>query len=179
MRQAHEYEYLKHSDQSHLAEWDDGRAIIKLQAALESLGLYDPGQERLFQLMAGILAIGNIEIKTRNDQAFVADSEWLPEAARLLGVKAKTLEKVLTEKSSKIGRRNGLGETLTRRLNLTQACDARDGLAKAAYRKVFDYLLLTLNAANEPDKHVDAKNNQIGILDIFGFERVTEGKKLK
>ena len=39
--------------------------------ALESLGLYDPGQERLFQLMAGILAIGNIEIKSRNDQGTV------------------------------------------------------------------------------------------------------------
>ena len=88
----------------------------------------------------------------------------------------KTLEKLLTERSSKIGRRNGMGETLTRKLNFQQACDARDGLAKAAYRKIFDYLLLTLNAANEPDK-IASKQNQIGILDIFGFERVLEGKK--
>ena len=83
---------------------------------------------------------------------------------------------MLTERSSKIGRRNGMGETLTRKLNFQQACDARDGLAKAAYRKIFDYLLLTLNAANEPDK-IASKQNQIGILDIFGFERVLEGKK--
>ena len=67
-----------------------------------------------------------------------------------------------------------MGETLTRKLNFQQACDARDGLAKAAYRKIFDYLLLTLNAANEPDK-IASKQNQIGILDIFGFERVLEG----
>ena len=79
------------------------------------------------------------------------------------------------KKSSKIGRRNGQGETLTRKLNLTQSCEARDGLAKAAYRKIFDYLLLTLNAANEPDQHSGKSHNQIGILDIFGFERVQEG----
>lgn len=57
------------------------------------------------------------------------------------------------------------------------ACDARDGLAKAAYRKIFDWLLLTLNAANKPDENVShgVKTHHIGILDIFGFEQVDEG----
>ena len=75
---------------------------------------------------------------------------------------------------SKIGKKN----REKRKLNFTQACDARDGLAKAAYRKIFDYLLLTLNAANEPDQHITTKHNEIGILDIFGFERVIEGKPI-
>lgn len=57
---------------------------------------------------------------------------------------------------------------------MTQACDARDGLAKACYRKIFDFLLLTLNAANEPE-NINQTQNQIGILDIFGFEKVQEG----
>ena len=93
-----------------------------------------------------------------------------------------TLQKLLTEKSSKIGRGRlgGIGETLTRKLNLTQATDARDGLAKAAYRKIFDFLLLTLNAANAPNpksRHSTSQTqHQIGILDIFGFERVSEGQ---
>ena len=93
-------------------------------------------------------------------------------------MKTVTLQKVLTEKSSKIGRGRlgGIGETLTRKLNLTQATDARDGLAKAAYRKIFDFLLLTLNAANAPKPDRKAQTqHQIGILDIFGFERVSEG----
>lgn len=54
---------------------------MKLEQALESLGFVDSGQ-RLFQLMAGILAIGNIEFKNRNDQAIIGDDYWLNETAR-------------------------------------------------------------------------------------------------
>ena len=68
------------SDNERLSECD-GRAIVKLEQALESLGFVDSGQ-RLFQLMAGILAIGNIEFKNRNDQAIIGDDYWLNETAR-------------------------------------------------------------------------------------------------
>ena len=44
------------SDVAPLPE-ENGRAIMKLQAALELLGLYDMGQERLFRLMAAILGL--------------------------------------------------------------------------------------------------------------------------
>ena len=58
---------------------------------------------------------------------------------------------------------------------LFSATDARDGLAKATYRKIFDWLLLTLNAANKPEVETETTSHEVGILDIFGFEQVDEG----
>ena len=95
--------------------------IFQLQNALESLGLFDSAQERIFQIMAGILELGNIEFRDYRDQATILDLEVVDEAARLLSIKSKTLITLLTEKSSKIGRANGRGgETLTRRHNVPQ-----------------------------------------------------------
>jgi len=83
------------------------------------LALFDSAQERIFQIMAGILALGNIEFRDYRDQATIVNPEWIDEAARLLSIKTKTLTTLLTEKVSRIGRRQG-GETLTRRHNVTQ-----------------------------------------------------------
>ena len=69
--------------------------------------------------MAGILALGNIEFRDYRDQAAVANPEWVDEAAFLLSISSKTLTTLLTEKSSRIGRKQG-GETLTRKLNIAQ-----------------------------------------------------------
>ena len=75
---------------------------------------------RIFQIMAGILALGNIDFKSDyRDQASIVNTEWLEEAAQLLSIKSKSLLTLLTEKSSRIGR-GAHTETLTRKHNCTK-----------------------------------------------------------
>ena len=75
---------------------------------------------RIFQIMAGILALGNIDFKSDyRDQASIVNTEWVEEAAQLLSIKSKSLLTLLTEKSSRIGR-GAHTETLTRKHNCTK-----------------------------------------------------------
>lgn len=58
------------------------------------------------------------------------------------------------------------GETFVTPLNLGQANDARDGLAKAVYGRMFNWIVSFIN---ETTRHSDS-SNFVGVLDIFGFE---------
>ena len=52
-------------------------------------------------------------------------------------------------------------------LLLVQAMDARDGLVKNIYSKMFDWIVSMINTNIKP---VEAHAMFIGVLDIFGFE---------
>eukprot|EP00518_Triparma_eleuthera_P023171 CAMPEP_0197570182 /NCGR_PEP_ID=MMETSP1320-20131121/40266_1 /TAXON_ID=91990 /ORGANISM="Bolidomonas sp., Strain RCC2347" /LENGTH=83 /DNA_ID=CAMNT_0043132603 /DNA_START=61 /DNA_END=309 /DNA_ORIENTATION=- len=67
-------------------------------------------------------------------------------------------------------------------LNLEQATDARDGLARDVYGRLFDWIVGSVNesiesraeaakdAAQQPDRSFSGRVLDIGVLDIFGFE---------
>ena len=48
-----------------------------------------------------------------------------------------------------------------------QASDARDGVVKAVYSKMFDWIVSMINENIRPTEH---HSMFIGVLDIFGFE---------
>uniref|UniRef100_A0A672NN88 Unconventional myosin-X-like n=1 Tax=Sinocyclocheilus grahami TaxID=75366 RepID=A0A672NN88_SINGR len=65
------------------------------------------------------------------------------------------------------------GEAIQRLHNQQQAEDARDSIAKVAYGRVFGWIVSKINELLAPKVDCDVELNEIGILDIFGFENFT------
>merc|ERR1712062_355766 len=63
-------------------------------------------------------------------------------------------------------------------LNIDQALDARDAIAKALYSSLFTWLMTRINKVMAPSSRRQQQHlsttikNTIGILDLFGFEEI-------
>ncbi len=60
------------------------------------------------------------------------------------------------------------GEVVDKCYSVTKATDVRDGLAKALYARLFQWIVSRLNGYLQP--YPDNDQLTMGILDIFGFE---------
>ncbi|KAI8874157.1 hypothetical protein GQ42DRAFT_160017 [Ramicandelaber brevisporus] len=151
----------------------------ELKAALRLLGVKTRVQSQIFQLLAAILHIGNIEFiedaEIEQAQAAVKNHEQLAIAAQLLGLPPAALEELLTFKTKLIGR-----EMCTVQLDVAGAAKQRDLLARVLYSLLFSSLVETINkklclettdgakAGDDAAAGVVASNH-IAILDQFGF----------
>lgn len=59
------------------------------------------------------------------------------------------------------------GETIVTPLNVVQAIDGRDAMAKAIYGRMFSWIVTSINEATAKNP---ANYHFVGVLDIFGFE---------
>ncbi|MGH0179526.1 UNVERIFIED_CONTAM: hypothetical protein FKN15_002053 [Acipenser sinensis] len=62
------------------------------------------------------------------------------------------------------------GESIKRNHSQQQAEDARDSIAKVAYGRVFGWIVSKINELLAPSVDLNEEHQEIGILDIFGFE---------
>ena len=63
------------------------------------------------------------------------------------------------------------GETIRKHLNQQKAAAARDALAKAIYDRIFRWIVNRINQLLAPTAEEMEDEREIGILDIFGFEK--------
>ena len=63
------------------------------------------------------------------------------------------------------------GETIRKHLNREKAAAARDALAKAIYDRIFRWIVNRINQLLTPTAEEMEDEREIGILDIFGFEK--------
>ena len=82
----------------------------------------------------------------------------------MLGVTEEALVKVLTHREVRAGK-----DIVVTTLNYTQAINSRDGIAKAVYSALFDWMAEQVNIGVERVRTGPGENS-IGVLDIFGFE---------
>jgi len=137
-------------------EWDDQRA------ALDILDFSKDDQKVALGVVAATLHLGLAAFSADGDGSRVSDAACLAKAAPLLGVDAGKLAAALTTRTEQMGR----GSMVTIKLSPPAAKDAADALAKALYGRLFDWLVVKINASisrGEGACHV-------GVLDIFGFE---------
>ncbi|KAF1336444.1 Myosin-like protein, partial [Globisporangium splendens] len=138
----------------------------RTRTALGLIGLSYEEQEVLFEVLAGILHLGEIKINKKNgndEEAVIAPND--PAAVSttaLFGISVEDLETALCSRKIAVS-----GEILKKHLRKEQAEECRDALAKATYSNIFDWLVSVINASLENDKKM---RNHVGILDIFGFE---------
>ena len=158
---------------------DDAKGYTDLRENFNSLGFSDSIIEKVLQVVAGILHLGEISFtfKTALEgqvaqiiEKFVTAGDTsetvLSAAARLCSLSGEELERCLTVRSVLLNK-----ELFHKSLTPQQALSARDAVAKAVYKRLFAWLVQELNEKLRPTLNVPAVvTSCVGILDIFGFD---------
>ncbi|CAB4008892.1 unconventional myosin-Ie-like isoform X2, partial [Paramuricea clavata] len=157
--------YLNQSGTYEVEGTDDKKEYEETRMAMETMGISLEDQATVFQLVAGILHLGNVCFVEEGNYAKPENDEYLEFPAYLFGIESTALREKLISRvmDSKWG---GKSEIINMTLNVEQATYTRDALAKALYSRIFDYLVKRVNMAMKTDK----EEMNIGILDIYGFE---------
>jgi len=166
-----QYEYLLQGGIYKLQSIDDKYEFSQLIHALNILNFKISDQICLFDLVASLLHLGQIEFIAIHDGegegSMVSNDEKIQESLQIIcelcGLKKHDLIRTLTVRNI-IARE----ETYEKKLTVLQASDARDALAKAIYGRIFDWIVYTINLSIEINNKL--VRSTIGVLDIFGFE---------
>ncbi|KAG5187970.1 myosin-like protein [Tribonema minus] len=177
----------KYTNQSGCYDRRDGvtdRAVFdELMAAFDTMGVTEMQYGGCFDVIAAILALGNVafaDIPGAADDAPHAaatpeSKPFLATAARLLGTDAEAIVTALTSRQVTAG----LNHQVTIYLEAEQANSARDALSKALYAAMFTWMVKRTNASMDRASNAEASSADadfamdkpfIGLLDIFGFE---------
>lgn len=136
--------------------------------AMNIIGLSGDEQNDILRMLAAILWLGNVTF-VENDQgnAQVADQGVPDFIAYLLEVDATAVTKALTERIVETYRGGRRGSVYESPNNPVQAAAVRDALSKAIYNNLFEWIVARVNKSMAPRQ---AATNEIGVLDIYGFE---------
>ena len=163
------FHYLNQSSCTTVDTVNDKEDYMATVEAMRVMGIPDQVRDNIFELISGILHVGNInfvEDAKGNAQIDPNSKEELDWASRFLRVDPTVLKNALLFRVVEVQSKRG--STYNSPQNVDQANAARDSLAKTIYSRVFDWLVGKVNEAltkgGEPTDLV------IGILDIFGFE---------
>ncbi|XP_064096638.1 unconventional myosin-XV-like isoform X3 [Macrobrachium nipponense] len=167
---ADKYFYLNQGGNSQLERKYDGEDFQALLSAMQVVGFSTEEQDTIFRILAAVLHLGNVYFhrkQLRHGQEGVeigseAEIKW---ASHLLQIDTDGIKRALTTKITEA--RN---ERVFTPLNIDQALDARDAIAKALYSSLFSWLVRRINQII----HKGSKKTHISILDIFGFEAFKE-----
>eukprot|EP00040_Diaphanoeca_grandis_P035564 m.224049 g.224049 ORF g.224049 m.224049 type:complete len:1049 (-) comp33420_c1_seq1:231-3377(-) len=159
------FHYLSQSGCTSVDGTDDAQEFADTMNAMSVMNLSEETKNTVLELVACVLHLGNINFGEQGGYSKVADPNYLEFPAYLLGVDSALLNEKLTSHLME-SRWGGKTESTTMTLTVEQACFTRDALAKALYARLFDFLVLSINAAME--KKIDELS--IGVLDIYGFE---------
>ncbi|EOD18854.1 hypothetical protein EMIHUDRAFT_436181 [Emiliania huxleyi CCMP1516] len=152
-------------------ERTDKMLWAELETALAAQAWEGAALQELWQLIAGVLLLGNVRFDAANTDAAAVEGSSAPSVAgceAVLGLQQGSLAKALTKRKLKVG-----GDMVEKDLSLVAAGDNRDALAKAIYSKLFDRLIVQINRALAEARNIyspRATAHVIGIVDIFGFE---------
>ncbi|RYP04295.1 hypothetical protein DL764_004558 [Monosporascus ibericus] len=158
------YAYLNQSKCFNVDGIDDLAEFRETLGAMNIIGLTQAEQDEVFRMLAAILWCGNIHFVEGDDgYAAVHDQSVVDFLAYLLEVTPAALVKgitirILTPRS---------GEVIESPANTAQANATRDALAMAIYYNLFDWIVGRINQSLQSRQ---ATSNNIGILDIYGFE---------
>jgi myosin heavy subunit len=159
----------KQGDAAVVPDVDDAEDFSATTDALRTLGLEEERVAELFRILAGLMHLGNVEVRTRSkrtDDAIIPeDDTHLPVAAGLLGVEPSELSKWATHRKIQTGK-----EVFTKPLTATDAGRAVHAFAKHIYAHVFDWIVAKVNASLAAPHKGGKPLKTIGVLDIYGFE---------
>ncbi|KAM9814851.1 unconventional myosin-Vc isoform X1 [Syngnathus typhle] len=143
---------------------DDRKGMEETQQTFSLLGLKEDFQSDVFKVLAAILHLGNVEIKSSgDDRSTISHSDsHLHIFCELLSVRADDLVRWLCNRKLVL-----VAETVVKPLHKDRAVNSRDALAKRIYAHLFDCVINKINKALQ----VPGKQHAfVGVLDIYGFE---------
>ncbi|XP_017341765.1 unconventional myosin-Va [Ictalurus punctatus] len=143
---------------------DDAQEMQVTRRAFSLLGIRESQQLELFQILAAILHLGNVEMtgKGSGNCSVSAENSHLGIFCDLLMVSPKAMAHWLCHKKLKTAT-----ESFSKPLAKTEAVDGRDALAKYMYAKLFTWIISQINKALHSS---NKQHSFIGVLDIYGFE---------
>ncbi|CAG8463565.1 8890_t:CDS:2 [Paraglomus occultum] len=161
------YHYLSQSKCYKIGDVNDSIKMDELRDALRTLKFKPRTISRIWQLLTGILLLGNVEFvdpgkNAKDEAAAIKNHHVLESAAGLLGVPPAKLQSTLTYRAKFIRK-----ELCTVFLNAEAAAEQRDGLARVLYSILFTWIVEHINSkliqSDEPP-------NFIGLLDQPGYQ---------
>uniref|UniRef100_A0A6Q2ZAW1 Myosin VAb n=1 Tax=Esox lucius TaxID=8010 RepID=A0A6Q2ZAW1_ESOLU len=143
---------------------DDTKEMRSTRKAFSLLGISETQQMGVFQILAALLHLGNVEVKegTMDSSAILAENNHLMVFCELMGVAYEDMSHWLCHRKLKT-----TTETYVKPLPKAHAVNARDALAKHIYAKVFSWIV---DRINESLRSAIKQRSFIGVLDIYGFE---------
>lgn len=159
------YEYTGANDTAQIEGMSDGKHFQRTKTTLGLIGVTEEQQGALFEVLAGILHLGQVKLQSKNsneESELVPDDKGAKNATTLLGISAADLEKALCSRQIAVA-----GDKVTTFLKKEKAEECIGALSKAIYSNIFDWLVEIINTSLENDAKM---RHHVGILDIFGFE---------
>ncbi|KAJ3332979.1 hypothetical protein HDU76_012398, partial [Blyttiomyces sp. JEL0837] len=148
-------------------------SLESLRASFRTLGFTKKIQNEIFQVLSGILHLGNIEFTEENtkkgDGAFVKNRNVLEKTAELLNVNPDRLESAITTSTLLSG-----DTVCSTFLDIPKSIEARNQMGAVLYQVLFKWIIEQINS-HLGTSRLGGENfvTQIGLLDIAGFEDKT------
>ncbi|ETV88760.1 hypothetical protein H257_00270 [Aphanomyces astaci] len=161
----HTFRYIPHPSSSNSCKQnllhDDSAMFTALETAMTSLGL--PATD-VYRVVAVVLHLGNVSFDETNSSV---STHAMAAAAALLQVPLPDLQAALTTRALVVA-----NEVQVLSLSAVEAAQARDGMAKALYARLFEWLVEHINGRlnlSHPST-ATSPSSWIAVLDMFGFE---------
>ena len=150
---------------------DDMEGFRSTLSAFETIGFNANAQYSIFQIIAGLLHLGNISFRGEDNAEVdaAACNKSVQAMTELLGV--PDLDRCLVSRTMVLPEATG-NERISVNLSPEQALLARDALAKNLYSKLFDWCISQINEKLRGQLQEDGPF--IGLLDVYGFESFFE-----
>ncbi|CAI5747375.1 unnamed protein product [Peronospora destructor] len=158
------YRYAGSLAEMQIPGLDDSKWFASTKKSLSTIGLDAVAQKTLFKILAGVLLLGEVTFdKSGESGSRISSGSALSQVAKMFGLPTTRIEEALCNRT--VITRN---DSVTVPLASIEAAENRDALAKTIYSKMFDWMVVKINAAISTDG--SCIEGQIGVLDIFGFE---------
>ena len=168
------YNYLNKSGCDSVPNVDDVAEFKEVIEALRIVGVTDEEMTDVWAALSAVMSLGNVMFDGGDEYGDDEDAEasishdseeTIEHVARMLG----TEEVGTWIRQRQVG--GGRSSVVIKVMNVMNATDARDALAKAIYSKIFDWLVKKVNKSLfVQQSNGETTEGYIGILDIFGFE---------
>uniref|UniRef100_UPI0037E8C178 unconventional myosin-Va-like isoform X2 n=1 Tax=Semicossyphus pulcher TaxID=241346 RepID=UPI0037E8C178 len=143
---------------------DDAKEMCSTRRAFSLLGISESDQMAIYQILAAILHLSNVEVKEQSaDRSnIMPDNIHLLVFCELMGVPCEEMAHWLCHRKLKT-----TTETFVKTVSKMSAVNGRNALAKHIYSRVFCRIVDSINSAL---KSTVKQRSFIGVLDIYGFE---------
>lgn len=143
---------------------NDAKEMINTRKAFLLLGIDNAHQMAIFQILASLLHLSNVEIKDESADrcSIMPKNAHLHVFCELMGVSCDEMAHWLCHRKLKT-----TTETYVKSVSKMNAVNGRDALAKHIYARLFSWIVDSVNGVL---KSAVKQHSFIGILDIYGFE---------